>query len=249
MGACGSKDSGDTTNNVRKPQSQPRQAVKSSSTNITQNNEKNNIRSNTDSSNDKSNGNGNVTTIKNDKDDNTLDNSIRTDSIITSNTNNKSQPTKLNDENSNLPRTSTTLTTQSNKSIPTNPQTFDNEINNNNNNNSVTTTNNTSNSKQEVKMLLLGSGESGKSTILKQIKILYLDGFTKRELYDYKPFVYKNILDCSESIIKALRENNLEDKLTNLTKEDTEEILNFEILQIIFSIILIELLIQIIYQV
>ena len=231
MGACGSKDSGDTTNNVRKPQSQQRQAVKSSSTNITQNNEKNNIRSNTDSSNDKSNGNGNgnVTTIKNDKDDNTLDNSIKTDSIITSNTNNKSQPTKLNDENSNLPRTSTILTTQSNKSIPTNPQTFDNEITNNNNNNSVTTTNNTSNSKQEVKMLLLGSGESGKSTILKQIKILYLDGFTKRELYDYKPFVYKNILDCSESIIKALRENNLEDKLTNLTKEDTEEILNFEV--------------------
>ncbi|GMG13113.1 unnamed protein product [[Candida] boidinii] len=232
MGACGSKDSVDSTHSARKPQSQQRQAVRSS-TKITENNEKN-IRSNTDSSNE----NGNVTTIKNDKDDNTLNNSTKTDSIITSstnlNTNNKSQPNGI----SNLPRNSATVTAQSNKPISTNPQTFNNEINNNNrsnsnngnNNNSLANTNNsTGNNKQEVKMLLLGSGESGKSTILKQIKILYLNGFTKRELYDYKPFVYKNILDCSESIIKALRENNLEDKLTNLTKEDTEEILNFEV--------------------
>ncbi|OUM54046.1 hypothetical protein BVG19_g3389 [[Candida] boidinii] len=230
MGACGSKDSVDSTHSARKPQPQQRQAVKSS-TKITENNEKN-IRSNTDSSNE----NGNVSTIKNDKDDNTLNNSTKTDSIITSstnlNTNNKSQP----NGNSNLPRNSATVTAQSNKPISTNPQTFNNEIinrnnsNNGNNNNSLANTNNnTGNNKQEVKMLLLGSGESGKSTILKQIKILYLNGFTKRELYDYKPFVYKNILDCSESIIKALRENNLEDKLTNLTKEDTEEILNFEV--------------------
>ncbi len=34
---------------------------------------------------------------------------------------------------------------------------------------------------QEVKILLLGSGASGKSTVAKQMKLLYLDGFSDKE--------------------------------------------------------------------
>ncbi len=34
---------------------------------------------------------------------------------------------------------------------------------------------------QEVKILLLGSGASGKSTVAKQMKLLYLDGFSEKE--------------------------------------------------------------------
>jgi guanine nucleotide-binding protein G(i) subunit alpha len=62
------------------------------------------------------------------------------------------------------------------------------------------------NSKKEVKVLLLGSGESGKSTIVKQMKILHKDGYTKEELYEYKPFVYKNVLDCIRNVINAIIE-------------------------------------------
>ena len=48
-----------------------------------------------------------------------------------------------------------------------------------------------SNPSKDVKVLLLGSGESGKSTIVKQMKILHSDGYTQDELEEYRPFVYK----------------------------------------------------------
>lgn len=59
-------------------------------------------------------------------------------------------------------------------------------------------------SSKEVKVLLLGSGESGKSTVVKQMKILHKDGFSQEELYEYKPFVFKNVLDCIKNIINAI---------------------------------------------
>lgn len=57
---------------------------------------------------------------------------------------------------------------------------------------------------RDVKILLLGSGESGKSTIVKQMKILHKNGFSEAEAYDYKPFVYKNVLDCVKNIINSI---------------------------------------------
>ena len=59
-------------------------------------------------------------------------------------------------------------------------------------------------SDRDVKILLLGSGESGKSTIAKQMKILHKDGFSEAEAYDYRPFVFKNVLDCVKNIINAV---------------------------------------------
>lgn len=61
-------------------------------------------------------------------------------------------------------------------------------------------------SNKDVKILLLGLGESGKSTIVKQMKILHKDGFSAAEAQEYRPFVYKNILDCVHSIIAAISE-------------------------------------------
>ncbi|PIK55706.1 Guanine nucleotide-binding protein G(o) subunit alpha [Apostichopus japonicus] len=37
-----------------------------------------------------------------------------------------------------------------------------------------------------VKILLLGAGESGKSTLVKQMKIIHSDGFTVSELLSFK---------------------------------------------------------------
>lgn len=72
---------------------------------------------------------------------------------------------------------------------------------------------------KEVKVLLLGSGESGKSTIVKQMKILHQNGYTKEELMEYKPFVYKNVMDCIKPIINAI----LELSPTLIADDDTEE--------------------------
>lgn len=59
--------------------------------------------------------------------------------------------------------------------------------------------------KRECKILLLGSGESGKSTIVKQMKIIHKGGFTESELMDYRPVVYKNVLDSAQAIIVYMR--------------------------------------------
>ncbi|ANZ76541.1 BA75_03732T0 [Komagataella pastoris] len=71
-----------------------------------------------------------------------------------------------------------------------------------------------------AKMLLLGSGESGKSTILKQIKIIHQNGFTNDELIKYKKVVFQNILDVCQELIKGIRQFELENELTNLTTDE-----------------------------
>lgn len=71
-------------------------------------------------------------------------------------------------------------------------------------NNSVETPEIVQTSERELKVLLLGSGESGKSTIVKQMKILHKNGFSESEAYEYKPFVFKNVLDCVKNVINAI---------------------------------------------
>lgn len=105
-----------------------------------------------------------------------------------------------------------------------------------------------SNLNKEVKVLLLGSGESGKSTIVKQMKILHQNGYSTEELLEYKPFVYKNIMDCIKLIINAImdlqpsliegdREHSKRDKISSqvvdpnllLAYNDLNEILQYDI--------------------
>lgn len=88
---------------------------------------------------------------------------------------------------------------------------------------------NSKKAKTQAKVLLLGAGESGKSTILKQIKIIHQNGFTESEKLDYKPFVFQNICEAAQSIIKALKEYDLLSQLVNVTSEDMDFILNYEV--------------------
>ena len=41
-------------------------------------------------------------------------------------------------------------------------------------------------------MLLLGAGESGKSTILKQMKLIHEGSYTDKERENYKEIIYSN---------------------------------------------------------
>jgi guanine nucleotide-binding protein G(i) subunit alpha len=56
-----------------------------------------------------------------------------------------------------------------------------------------------------IKILLLGSGETGKSTILKQIKILHQNGYPQEERLMYKTTIYKNLVDSAKSVVDALQ--------------------------------------------
>ena len=54
-------------------------------------------------------------------------------------------------------------------------------------------------------LVITGSGESGKSTIVKQMKIIHKEGFTDAELAEYRPIVYKNVLDSAQAVIIYMR--------------------------------------------
>lgn len=56
-----------------------------------------------------------------------------------------------------------------------------------------------------VKLLLLGTGESGKSTIAKQMKIIHLKGFTQDELISYRPLIHCNTLESIQVLINGAK--------------------------------------------
>jgi len=58
--------------------------------------------------------------------------------------------------------------------------------------------------------LCLGPGESGKSTIVKQIKITHQGGFSPSELAEYRPVVYKNVLDSAQWVVIHMKKIGLE---------------------------------------
>jgi len=63
---------------------------------------------------------------------------------------------------------------------------------------------------QEVKLLLLGTGESGKSTIAKQMKILYKEGYTDEERLQFISIIHSNIIMAMRAAVDAAERNNVE---------------------------------------
>ena len=55
---------------------------------------------------------------------------------------------------------------------------------------------------REIKLLLLGSGESGKSTIVKQMKIIHGNGYSEAERILFRPVVFCNAVQSLYTIIK-----------------------------------------------
>ncbi|KAK9099517.1 hypothetical protein Syun_026562 [Stephania yunnanensis] len=56
------------------------------------------------------------------------------------------------------------------------------------------------------KLLLLGAGESGKSTIFKQIKLLFQTGFDESELKSYAPVIHANVYQTIKILYDGLKE-------------------------------------------
>ena len=85
-----------------------------------------------------------------------------------------------------------------------------------------------SNSK-ELKVLLLGAGESGKSTVLQQLKILHQNGFSDQEITEFIPLIYQNLLEIGKNIIQARTRFNVNlEPDCPLTQQDLSEIMSFE---------------------
>jgi guanine nucleotide-binding protein G(i) subunit alpha len=55
-----------------------------------------------------------------------------------------------------------------------------------------------------------GSGESGKSTVVKQMKIIHQDGFSPEERIAYRPAIYQNLLESAQAIIFAMYKLSIE---------------------------------------
>lgn len=64
-------------------------------------------------------------------------------------------------------------------------------------------------SNRDIKILLLGAGSCGKSTILKQMKILFKGGFNQEEALAHKPVIYSNTIASMQALLAARRELNI----------------------------------------
>jgi len=62
----------------------------------------------------------------------------------------------------------------------------------------------------EIKLLLLGAGESGKSTIAKQMKFLFMDGFNKEERDSYKGIIASNTVGSMRVLVAAAADVGIE---------------------------------------
>jgi len=55
-----------------------------------------------------------------------------------------------------------------------------------------------------IKLLLLGAGESGKSTLVKQMKIIHCKGFSQAELMSYKLTVCDNLISSLKVVLNGM---------------------------------------------
>ena len=69
-----------------------------------------------------------------------------------------------------------------------------------------------------IYILLLGAAETGKSTMMRQMKIIEGNGMSPQSLRSYKNYVLLNLFNCVNKLIEAVIESNLGWK----TKESTD---------------------------
>lgn len=64
-------------------------------------------------------------------------------------------------------------------------------------------------SKGELKLLLLGTGESGKSTVIKQMRIIYGEGYSDADRNDFRILVFRNCLRSIKAILDHMEKLGL----------------------------------------
>ena len=64
--------------------------------------------------------------------------------------------------------------------------------------------------KRAIKLLLLGAGESGKSTIVKQMRVIHGYGYTPGERKQYRAVVHSNTIQSLVAIMTAMKRLEIE---------------------------------------
>ncbi|XP_030768233.1 guanine nucleotide-binding protein G(q) subunit alpha isoform X1 [Sitophilus oryzae] len=89
--------------------------------------------------------------------------------------------------------------------------------------------------RRELKLLLLGTGESGKSTFIKQMRIIHGAGYSDEDKRGFIKLVYQNIFMAMQSMIKAMdllkiqyAEHSSRDKAELIKSIDYETVTTFE---------------------
>jgi len=62
---------------------------------------------------------------------------------------------------------------------------------------------------KEVKLLLLGTGASGKSTVAKQMQIIYLNGWGDKDREEFKPLILVNLLENMQGLLRGIKKLGL----------------------------------------
>jgi GTPase SAR1 family protein len=61
------------------------------------------------------------------------------------------------------------------------------------------------NAKRELKLLLLGTGESGKSTFIKQMRIIHGAGYTLEDKRQHTRLIHQNVFIAMQSLVRAMQ--------------------------------------------
>lgn len=69
---------------------------------------------------------------------------------------------------------------------------------------------------EKVKLLLLGAGESGKSTIFKQMRVLFGAPLTEEEKSQITPVVYSNTIGSMKLLVQAVIDMGYEEEVRYL---------------------------------
>ncbi len=72
------------------------------------------------------------------------------------------------------------------------------------------------NESEKIKLLLLGAGESGKSTIFKQMRVLFGAPLTEDECNQITPVVYNNTISSMKLLVQAVLDMGYENEVSPL---------------------------------
>jgi len=91
------------------------------------------------------------------------------------------------------------------------------------------------NARRELKLLLLGTGESGKSTFIKQMRIIHGNGYSEEDKRQHIRLVYQNVFMAMQAMIRAMDtleipygNNSSEEKANVVRAIDYENVSSFE---------------------
>ncbi|XP_014678420.1 PREDICTED: guanine nucleotide-binding protein G(q) subunit alpha [Priapulus caudatus] len=90
--------------------------------------------------------------------------------------------------------------------------------------------------RRELKLLLLGTGESGKSTFIKQMRIIHGSGYSDEDKRGFTRLVYQNIFMAMQSMIRAMETlripyhdpSNEQERAAMVKQVDYETVTTFE---------------------